>query len=39
MFNRKTSAPFWSNCRKTSVCSEAGPSVQMIYVFRIDEED
>src|SRR5260370_14507249 len=35
MFKRKTSAPRAISCRIVSVFSVAGPSVQMIFVFRI----
>jgi hypothetical protein len=35
--SRKTSVPFWINCRSVSVFSVAGPRVQMILVFRMDQ--
>jgi hypothetical protein len=35
MFSRKTSAPRAISFRIVSVFSVAGPSVQMIFVFRI----
>src|SRR5437870_12058416 len=34
MFNRKTSAPSWINCRNVSELFDAGPRVQMIFVLR-----
>jgi hypothetical protein len=38
MFNRKTSAPFSISRCRVSVFSVAGPSVQMILVFRTGGE-
>jgi hypothetical protein len=38
MFNRKTSAPRAISCRIVSDFSVAGPSVQMIFVFRIAQK-
>jgi hypothetical protein len=37
MFKRKTSAPRAINWRIVSGVSVAGPSVQMIFVFRISQ--